>query len=314
MQYNFCTIFDKNYLYKGLALYKSIVKHCPDFKLWILCLDNIVVEILKKINLKNIELIPLKTIEDNNLLSVKNGRTNAEYAWTCKAPFILYLLSTYSSLDSIVYLDGDTFFFFSPERLFQECNNYSIGITPHYFTPNQKYKEQTKGKYNAGVIFFKNDINSLNCLKWWKNRCIEWCFHYYENGKMADQMYLDQWNKLFVGVRDINYKGVNVSIWNVFQYNIEQKNSQILIDGNPLILYHFHSFQIYSPSKFKFSDCPLPLNVENLIYKPYAEELQKIIKEIKYIDNSFNFGFIHRPSFFRRFYSLVRKIYHFIFS
>ncbi len=312
--YNFCVILDKSYIYKGLALYNSIAYYCPDFKLWILCMDDIAIEILKKMNLANVELVHLKNIEDADLLSVKKNRTVAEYAWTCKAPFILHLFDNFPNLSHLVYLDGDTFFFSAPDLLFQEFSDYSIMLTPHYFPAGQEYKEKTKGKYNAGAIFFKNDINSLNCLKWWRDRCIEWCYHYYEGGKMSDQMYLDQWKNLFAGVRDTENKGVNVSIWNIFQYDLEQKNHQILVDGNPLILYHFHSFQIYSPLKFKYSDCELPSNVINLIYKPYVEELKNIIKEIKRIDNSFNFGFACQPSLFKRAYDLTRKIYQLIFK
>lgn len=67
MNHNFCTLFDKNYLYKGLALYNSLKKNCENFKLFILCMDDVTYSLLHKINLENVELISLKEFEDEEL-------------------------------------------------------------------------------------------------------------------------------------------------------------------------------------------------------------------------------------------------------
>lgn len=114
MEYHFCTLFDKNYLYKGLALYSSLERYCPNFSLWILCMDKTTYKILKKLQLKQVTLISLKEFEDKKLLSVKNSRTLGEYCWTCTSSLILYLFKRYKKLDIIAYLDADLFF--SPLR------------------------------------------------------------------------------------------------------------------------------------------------------------------------------------------------------
>ena len=78
MIYNFYTFFDKNYLYKGIALYCSLQKTCSDFVLFVLCGDEITYNLLSKMNLSNVKLITLQELEreDTDLLSIKNTRTH----------------------------------------------------------------------------------------------------------------------------------------------------------------------------------------------------------------------------------------------
>ena len=65
MKYNFCTLFDRNYIYKGLALHTSLLHHRPDFHLWILCMDDITFNILEKLKLEKASLIRIDEFEDD---------------------------------------------------------------------------------------------------------------------------------------------------------------------------------------------------------------------------------------------------------
>ena len=82
MTYNFCTLFDSNYLTRGLALYYSLEKHCADFHLYIFAFDKKCYQVLKKINLSKATIISLTEFEDVELLKVKPSRSKAEYCLT----------------------------------------------------------------------------------------------------------------------------------------------------------------------------------------------------------------------------------------
>ena len=59
MSEHFVTLFDHKFLPQGLALHSSLVEHCEDFVLWILCLDSQVERKLKDFRLINVRLLSL---------------------------------------------------------------------------------------------------------------------------------------------------------------------------------------------------------------------------------------------------------------
>ena len=49
--YSFCTLFDSNYLTRGLAMYESLKKYSDDFYLYIFAFDDKSYELLVNLNL-----------------------------------------------------------------------------------------------------------------------------------------------------------------------------------------------------------------------------------------------------------------------
>ena len=66
----FCTLFDSNYLDKGLVLYESLKNVMTDFKLYILAMDDICCSILNAQQLEHVVVISLKEFEDEELLEL----------------------------------------------------------------------------------------------------------------------------------------------------------------------------------------------------------------------------------------------------
>ena len=197
VHYDFCTLFDKNYLFKGLALHESLRRHVEDFTLWILCMDDTAFDVLERLDLPDVKLLSLAQFEDEDLLAAKETRTQVEYCWTCTPSLPLYLLEHEPGLESISYLDADLFFSDDPAPVFQELGEGSIGIVGHRYGPKWEALAEDSGIYNVGFMVFRNDKRALTCLSWWRDRCIEWCYHRVEDGKMGDQKYLDDWPARF---------------------------------------------------------------------------------------------------------------------
>jgi hypothetical protein len=271
------------YLPQGLALYASLRKHCSDFRICILCMDEDVYEVLEDIACPEIDLISLKEFErgDDLLLKAKSNRTRIEYYFTCTPSLPLYAFQKYSNINLITYLDADLFFFANPEKIFQELANCSIGIIPHRYAPRYRSMEPY-GIYNVGWLSFVHDSNSLSCLNWWREKCIDWCFKRYEDNRFADQKYLDEWPILFAGVKKIENKGANLACWNSENYSIKLRGNTLTVDEQELVFYHFHRFRqlttrIYGAG---YHQTRVNRTIRDRIYKPYLETLLDIRREL----------------------------------
>lgn len=290
-KYNLCTFFNRNYLFKGLAQYKSLEKTSKDFMLWILCVDDITYEILDKLNLKQAKLVKIEDVETKELLSVKGDRSEAEYCWTVKPTFMEYIFKRNHTVKTLLYVDSDIGFFDDVRKVFNETKGYSIGVASHDFPENMKERVKGVGKFNAGVVYFKRDKESIACLKKWKAQCIDWCYWRLEDGKLGDQMYLNEWPKVYQNIKIFSHKGINLAPWNVKKYKLHIKKNKVFVENDPLIFFHFHQFKILSGGKYERSHgYKLSKNIVELIYKPYEKLIRSSVKEIRKPHPKFTYG------------------------
>jgi hypothetical protein len=244
----FCTYFDIHYLIKGLALYRSLVRQAIPFRLWVLCFDKPTYEILRQLELPEIVPISLSEFEegDAELLRVKADRSRVEYYFTSTPSLPLYVLKHDADIDVISYLDADLFFFSHPAPIYRELGDQSILIVEHRFPAHLRHREELNGIYNVGFLALRQNSIGLQCLEWWRERCLEWCYDRPEDGRFADQKYLDDWPVRFPEVVVLQHKGAGLAPWNVTNYTLSLTNDQMLVDSHPLVFYHFHGFrQIY---------------------------------------------------------------------
>jgi len=312
MHYDFCTLFDRNYLFKGLALHESLQRHVGDFTLWVLCMDAMVYEVLEKMRLPALRLISLAQFEDEDLLRAKATRTQAEYCWTCTPSLPLYLLNHVPDIEAITYLDADLFFFGDPAGAYAEMGGGSVGIVGHRFSPVHEHLALNSGIYNVEIMVFKNDEHARECLEWWRDRCNEWCYNRVEEGKFGDQKYLDDWPERFARVVVLHEAGVGLAPWNLRFHRFTMRDGQVLVDRQPLIYYHFHSLSIVgNGEEFRLVDPFYRLGRRNvrLVYQPYVASIKRAITQVRCIAPTYTYGISsERPDTrFKRHMARVRR-------
>lgn len=291
--YYFCTYFDSNYLIRGLALYRSLVRYAHPFRLWVLCLDDLTYEILQKLAVPEVTLIPLKDFErgDEELLQAKGNRSPIEYYFTCTPSLPIYVLKNHPQVDIITYLDADLFFFSDPSPIYRELNSGSVLIVGHRFSPRLKHLE-VYGIYNVALLSFRRDEMALDCLHWWRSRCLEWCYDRLEDGRFGDQKYLDDWPARFPGVVVVQHKGADLALWNLENHSLSLHNGQVTVYSQPLVFFHFQGLKqirqwLYDPDLGR-SGVHTNSVLKQCIYGPYIRELRQATRLVsRVIDQSY---------------------------
>lgn len=276
----FFTLFDNNYVPRARTLLASLHRHVGNFRLVTLCMDRGAWTAMCTAADPCVIPISLMEFEDAepDIRAVKASRTPVEYYFLCSSALAHHLFARMVEPQVITLLDADTYFFSNPAGIFEELQGYSIGITEHRFATLAQRRSRF-GRFNVGWVTFRRDANGLACARWWRERCIEWCYDRVEHGRFADQRYLDEWPVLFDGVRIIRHKGVNLGPWNLGGHRVVLGQGGIpCVDGDTLVHYHFAEVRqllpwLYSTNLSRYLTRATRV-ARRHIYEPYLRELQ----------------------------------------
>ena len=287
---NFCTLFDSNYLDKGIVLIESLERACESLKIYVLAMDQNCFDILndiKKDRFRDVIVInETDFISYEKLKNEKNNRSRAEYCWTCTAHLIDYVIKYYNE-SKCTYIDADMYFYASPDVLIDEMKEKTVQIVEHRFTNSleDRISKKQSGTYCVEFNTFTSDKDSLDLLQWWKDRCKESCSNSNGDSKVfGDQMYLEGWGeKPFVSI--LENKGGGVAPWNVGQYRLVTCDGDKITFSDKkkntfnLIFYHFHNLSYLDDRLVDISVYQRNWGVDDklidAIYLPYLQKLDK---------------------------------------
>jgi hypothetical protein len=270
---HYVTLFDSLFLPQGLALHMSMERHVKSYCLWILCVDDVAYEALKKLQLPNVMPLQLSKLESSELLRIKPTRSKAEYCWTLTPFAPKFVFEADPTVDRVTYLDADLWFRADPAEIFCEFieSGKSVLITEHAYAPEYD-QSSIAGKYCVQFMIFSK-MSSEIVRKWWEDRCIEWCFARYEEGKFGDQKYLDQWPDLFGSfVHVLQNRELILAPWNATRF--PYTNS---------LVWHFHALRLteIKPKRLVYlGEYKLYQTVLINIYNPYLSDFIKSINHL----------------------------------
>jgi hypothetical protein len=189
-----------------------------------------------------------------------------------------------ADLGPVTYIDGDQWFFSSPEPLFEEIGGARLAVSPHRIPPramglpgvvletHRKYALFNSGfSYVADVAIAEEMARSV--YRWSYSGTIEHPPGVYYFG---DQGWLEQ-----VAVREgahvIQHPGVNVAPWNANRHRIYVKGGSLYVgDDWPLVTYHFSGlrFEGGKVTHLVHPEYCVPQAYLDLVYKPYVWQLE----------------------------------------
>jgi hypothetical protein len=239
----YCTYFDSGYLSRGLSLIASLREHGDDSPIWVLTLDDKAKQYLDEAALPNVFTLTMNDIEaaEPDLAPLKPERSRMEYIFTSTPLVMRWVMNKQADESTVViYLDSDLFFFDRPGLVLDALGTGSVGIIEHKYQRRLATRLAKYGRFNVGWVGIRADARGRACLDWWAESTLAWCFDKPEDGKYADQGYLDRFPDLFEGVVVLPSKGFNLAPWNTGGHHITQVNGTVMVDGDRLDFFHFH--------------------------------------------------------------------------
>jgi len=270
-------------------MYESLREHSSGFHLYIFAFDDLSHKILTNLFLQHVTVIPLSDFETAELLQVKEGRSKAEYCWTCTPSVIYHVLEKFN-VTECTYLDADLYFYSDPSVLIGELDIYkkNVLITLHRFSFFPRlYEEKRAGKFCVQFMTFRNEESSLMVLGKWRSQCIDWCFARHEDGKFGDQKYLDEWPEVYDNVHILEHSGGGIAPWNLTDYSFSVHDNiatgKIKKTGISfrVVFFHYQYVKFLYNGDFDIGWYNIPSKAKSLFYRKYILKLASLEKSLK---------------------------------
>ncbi|MGC8602621.1 MAG: glycosyltransferase [Desulfomonilaceae bacterium] len=235
------TIVSCNYFHYAKTLMQSVRKVDSSSDLFVVLVDdgydptNYTSDIFHVINFKDIPIPDRKKMCFHYEILELN---------TAVKPFVInYLFS--EGYRKVVYLDPDIFVYHPLENIFMSLENSDVVVTPHLTEPlDDGFRPADidilkAGVYNLGFIAVKSSNEIRKFIDWWAEKLVDDCRVALTEGIFCDQKWCEFIPSFVEEILVDRNPGMNVAYWNLKHRQIVQSDGSYLVNGLPLIFFHF---------------------------------------------------------------------------
>ncbi|HEV7682571.1 MAG TPA: hypothetical protein VGO68_10650 [Pyrinomonadaceae bacterium] len=241
-----CTIIAKNYLAFARTLARSFLNKHPDYKCYVLIVDDFA-EYINPTH-ESFEIIKLSDLEIPNLPQFCFKYDVKELCTAVKAHLLDYLMRQ-KSLQKLLYLDPDILVTAPLADIYRKLDTFDIVLTPHLDTdypadgllPDDSHILRA-GQFNLGFIGVNSSENAKSFLNWWKLKLSEHCVVDVPNGYFVDQKFIDFVPVLFENFHIEKQTGYNVAYWNLHSRRVHKQKGAWQCNDGPLYFFHFSGY------------------------------------------------------------------------
>jgi len=276
------TIVSGNYLHFARTLMESVAVAHPDWRRFVLLVDAKVGNGDSGNAL--FELVPVATLPLPDRLKFYFRYTILELNTAVK-PWMFEWLFRQQGGERVVYLDPDIYVYRPLAEVEAALGSGStMVLTPHLTGPLDDEHHPNEldivmaGAYNLGFLALAKHESTLDFLAWWQSKLEFHCVVDHAKGTFVDQKWLDLAPGMFENVTILRHEGYNVAYWNLAHREVAKAGNEYLVNGRPLVFYHFSGLNPKSPEglskhqdRFRLSR----LDAVRALADAYIERLRK---------------------------------------
>jgi hypothetical protein len=148
-----------------------------------------------------------------------------------------------------IFLKQESMLLGPQSAVFEQLGRHAILLTPHLLAPlsgdeavGRELRVLQAGAFNGGFVGVTDSSSARELLSWWRDRLAFHCEHAVGRGQHWEQRFLDLVPALFEGVGVVRDPSCNVGHWNVTEREVDVREGELLVSGQPAGLFRFSGF------------------------------------------------------------------------
>ena len=247
------TVCSNNYMPMARAFIASARRFHPEADLFVCLADRVVS--MPGLYGDGCEIVPMECLAIPDLPGF-TFRYDIMELNTAAKPFMFLHLLEARGYGRVLYFDPDIEIFAPLSAILDPLRaGATLALTPHVLRPAEDAAGPNDldflraGIYNLGFIGFRHNAEALDILRWWARRLLYQCINDQASGLFVDQKFVDLVPGFVSSAAILRDSALNVAYWNLAQRSLAYGNDGYMVDGHPLVFFHYSGFDPHRPDR-----------------------------------------------------------------